>query len=527
MKRGRTQLVHSRLFSLITVCCLMFGLLPAAYAEETPVQKARNSVVRTFTAATVQYWGTQKNIYGVSGTGFFVGEQNTPVQYVVSNRHLFRAEDLLAEVKGLDARYQNATITDVRVWVLVDGKAYEVEYVDGVTLSQIADLAILKIERPISERVAAMLGDADDLDVTDTVYAIGFPGYSDVADSNNSTTDGYESQLVKEYPSGIDDMSVTQGYVVKNHVTVGGIDHIQHAAAIRGGNYGGPLLKADGTVVGVNTRVRDSDEETANFAIDVSSIRTFLRQNQVPYYNATDLKTLPTSSPAPTPSPTPTPTPTTTPTPTPTQTPTPTSSPSPDPDPGPGPGPDMLWIVIGVVACAAVLVLIFFAVQKGKTKKAPKEPDIPERKPAELKENKQERITPLPNSIRPDEKNQVIISEEKQKSQSVMNNSETRTVTFSVVGHDQLSFPLEIEKGRDLSMGRDTRADLILNKDDRKLSGVHCIIRLEDEGLHVKDAGSRNGTAVNGVPLTSNSMILLKEGDILHAGEYDYRVSFR
>lgn len=102
----------------------------------------------------------------------------------------------------------------------------------------------------------------------------------------------------------------------------------------------------------------------------------------------------------------------------------------------------------------------------------------------------------------------------------------TRSVLFTAVGHDRIRIALKIEEGKSLTLGRDSRADLILNPDDKKLSGVHCLIRIEQDQLLVKDAGSTNGTAVNGVPLYGSSEIRMSEGDTLHVGGYEYRLHF-
>ena len=561
---------------LLLVLVMLLTAAPVAHAAEAGVQEARSTVVRTYTAATVKYWGTHEDTYAVSGTGFFVGEQGEAVQYVVSSRQLFDSAELLEEVKKLDAKYAQAQITDIRVWVLIDGQAYPINYVNGVTLSQIADLAILKLSEPVTVRSAAVLGDADELDSTDRVYAIGFPNSSDMEDSNNAATDSPESRIVKDYPSRVGNMSVTEGYVVKNHVVIGGIDHVQHAAAISGGNSGGPLLLSDGSVVGMNTQINEEETETANFAIDVSFVKTFLRQNGVSYVNAADLvreqadetaETDPAAGEAEEADLAAEETEETDPavteplaeeqeeepdtsaiteegsaeaegTETETENETTEQTDGDDAedtadDSGSGGNEDeeddesnyLLWGGIGG-GILAVLILIAVLMKKRKSEDKPvtdhsetsTEPTVSwddlvggsETETIPTKENAQTEIRGLKKT------GTVTIPQKK-----------TRKLTFTTVGHDRLSFTLDIEEKRDLTHGRDKRADLILNTDDKSLSGVHCQIRFENNELLVKDAGSKNGTFVNGIQLQPGSIVRMADGDTLRVGNYEYRVQLQ
>lgn len=100
-----------------------------------------------------------------------------------------------------------------------------------------------------------------------------------------------------------------------------------------------------------------------------------------------------------------------------------------------------------------------------------------------------------------------------------------RKLRFTVVGVDALFIEIELEEGRTVTLGRDKRADIVFNPNDPKLSGVHCRVLLNGSLLRVWDAGSTNGTAVNGVPLQANYLDMA-EGDILTVGAYRYRLHF-
>ena len=100
-----------------------------------------------------------------------------------------------------------------------------------------------------------------------------------------------------------------------------------------------------------------------------------------------------------------------------------------------------------------------------------------------------------------------------------------KVIRFTTVGNNSFSVDLQLEEGRETTVGRNEKANVILNKDDRKLSSVHFVVVYKEDALRVWDAGSTNGTLVNDVPLKGNS-IEMHDGDILGAGSYRYRLQF-
>ena len=292
MKKNSYFRAVSLLLCLVIICSFLVSA-PKANADNS-VQNARNSVVRFF---TLLEFGNKKTIEA-TGTGFFVGAKGASAQYIVTNRHVVDIESMAKDVQKTVTGYRNAKLTGFIVLAVINDEVYEIDYANNVTLSQIADLAIVKLSTPVTTRVPATLGNTDSIDVTDTVYAIGFPGYADVEDKPVNVDDSLKSYVVKEYPSEISNMSVTKGSVVKNHVTVDGIDHIQHDAAISGGNSGGPLVDESGAVLGMSTWGVVTESATANYAIDVSNIKTFLKQNNVPFIDGPEKPAAVTQVPA-------------------------------------------------------------------------------------------------------------------------------------------------------------------------------------------------------------------------------------
>ena len=140
-----------------------------------------------------------------SGSGFVIDKKG----YILTNAHVIR---------GMDA---------INV-VLATGDEYKAEVVgrDDKT-----DIALLKIEaeEPLT---AVILGDSDDLQVGESVLAIGSPYGLD-----QTVTRGIISALGRRLPS--------EDYV----------PFIQTDAAVNPGNSGGPLIDKNGKVIGINSQI--------------------------------------------------------------------------------------------------------------------------------------------------------------------------------------------------------------------------------------------------------------------------------
>lgn len=143
------------------------------------------------------------------GTGFIIDEQG----HVVTNEHVVRDGDQLRVILA-DGQRRPATLV---------GK-------DPLT-----DLAVVRM----AGRVPATLtfGDSDALQVGQPVLAIGSP----LGQFTNTVTSGIVSALHRDVPG-----QETQGMAAYSNL-------IQHDAPINHGNSGGPLIDANGQVIGVNT----------------------------------------------------------------------------------------------------------------------------------------------------------------------------------------------------------------------------------------------------------------------------------
>lgn len=140
--------------------------------------------------------------------------------------------------------------------VLYDGKTYSATLIGS---DSITDLALIKINA--TGLTAAEFGSSTDLQVADTVMAIGNPGGMEF---NSSVTVGYISALNREITNS------ETGYTMKC---------IQTDAAINPGNSGGALVNMKGQVVGINSsKIVATGYEGLGFAIPVDTVQPIISQ---------------------------------------------------------------------------------------------------------------------------------------------------------------------------------------------------------------------------------------------------------
>lgn len=171
-----------------------------------------------------------------SGSGFIVSADG----YVVTNKHV---------VEQTDVEY--TVITD-------DGTKYPATV---VAKDPSNDIAVIKIEGenfPYLE-----FGDSDALQVGQTAIAIG----NALGEFSNSVSVGIVSGLAR---------SLTAGDGFGNSEELSGI--IQTDAAINFGNSGGPLLNAQGQVIGVNVAMAQA--ENIGFALPANLVKTVVADVQ-------------------------------------------------------------------------------------------------------------------------------------------------------------------------------------------------------------------------------------------------------
>lgn len=97
-------------------------------------------------------------------------------------------------------------------------------------------------------------------------------------------------------------------------------------------------------------------------------------------------------------------------------------------------------------------------------------------------------------------------------------------VKFIAVGYESKEVRLFLPEGKILTLGRNQKANLVLDAKDTHLSSIHCKIRCMQNIINIWDMDSQNGTFVNGVPVKKLGMAIVNNEDIVRMGSYEYRV---
>ena len=147
-----------------------------------------------------------------------------------------------------------ATSMSVRFW---NGATYKASLVGSDAST---DLAVIRVDAPGSLLSPLTLGDSDKLQVGDGIVAIGSP-----FGLQETVTSGIVSALHREMTA-------------PNNFTIN--DSIQTDAAINHGNSGGPLLNAQGQVIGINSQIdsQSGGSDGVGFAVPSDTVRAIASQ---------------------------------------------------------------------------------------------------------------------------------------------------------------------------------------------------------------------------------------------------------
>jgi len=175
------------------------------------------------------------------GTGFVIDTQG----HIVTNQHV------VADAEEIEVDFPSGD----RAWAEVLGTDLD------------SDLAVLKVDVPADRLFPLPLGDSDQVQVGDTVIAIGNPfGLSGTMTSGIISAIGRTLDSERASPGG---QPFSSG------------DILQTDAAINPGNSGGPLINLQGEVIGVNRAIRtesftvsgNAANSGVGFAIPVNIIK--------------------------------------------------------------------------------------------------------------------------------------------------------------------------------------------------------------------------------------------------------------
>jgi S1-C subfamily serine protease len=173
-----------------------------------------------------------------TGSGFVVDSQG----HVLTNNHVIEGADRITVKLG------------------ASDKTYEAKVVGADPAS---DLALLEVEAPADQLHPLTLGHSSEMEVGDSVVAIGNPFGLD-----RTVTSGIVSALQRQ-------IEAPDGFSITNV--------IQTDAAINPGNSGGPLINAAGEVIGINSQIATgggggNGNLGIGFAIPIDTARVEIHQ---------------------------------------------------------------------------------------------------------------------------------------------------------------------------------------------------------------------------------------------------------
>lgn len=411
------------LIALLTV--LLTGTAFASNSGGKAAAESRSGVVRVVALGPDGYYSL--------GSGFGVGEAGKETDTFVTNQHVVYGTYQLEDGTIMD-------LPAVAVWILKNSNAWnpatgldttqcipcEILYVEE---SGYPDIAILKTAEPVAGRMALpLLDDESKLEVGDTVYSLGYPGSSDYTE---------QSIYGEKWVAGVEDVTVTSGVVSRftTSATFGNTRLIQHDAKINHGNSGGPLINADGAVVGINTygfgqNVSSGDEQS--FAsVRISYVMDVLDDLDIEY------------------------------------------------DVYSGSHAWVAVVIIVVVVLAAAAVVLLVLKKKKPTAKT------------EAKNKSQPQPAAAPAS--------TVAADNRPRIQGLS----------GVFAGQRYTIEPSVRIGRDPS-----KNDLVYPADTQGISGVHCVLMVDNGQVWLKDLGSTYGTYLaNGQRLAANEAVKLSIGD--------------
>ena len=217
---------------------------PVAMAQPNPVAAQTSTigqVYRQVAGAIVQVGVT------LNGGGRFGGGEGEGTGIILDNAgHILTNNHVVNNAKTVRVRLLDGTTLDANV----------------VGTAPQDDLAVIQANIPADKLVVAQLGTSANVQVGDTVIAIGNPFGLD-----HTVTAGIVS-------------AVNRDWTPTNGRTMNGM--IQTDAPINPGNSGGPLLNEQGQVIGINTAIESPVEGSVGigFAIPIDRAKELLPQLQ-------------------------------------------------------------------------------------------------------------------------------------------------------------------------------------------------------------------------------------------------------
>lgn len=173
------------------------------------------------------------------------------------------------------------------------------------------------------------------------------------------------------------------------------------------------------------------------------------------------------------------------------------------------------YVIAGIVAVLVILAAVIFICMRNKAKK-----EAAQKEEAEREAEEREKVERKAREEEAKRKSDVTVFR-----QAPAPPQSCYEVKFTAINHENIVFVLDIPEGKTVTIGRNKKADLVLNPEDKHLSSVQCKVYCMQNAINVWDMNSQNGTYVNGVPIKQIGMATVQNSDVIRMGSYEYRIN--
>lgn len=500
----KKSLTHSkRILSLLMALMLAVSLVFSVAITASADSKANENVLNVKNSVL------QFNMYYEPGQNMpnaFVGASSC---FLINSTHVLTCQhSVLPDEETVDLLYAYYKALGFKNFKYDEKKlVYKVVVNGGIEVSATLknsstnDYAILTLNSTV-KRDPVVLGNSSELEKTQTVYTLGFPGDTKVTQDSITYTD--------------DKLSITSS-IVSNLPEHSGVKRIQYNADTAGGSSGGPVVDEDGNVVGIHQGSLKANDKYV-YAVCIDQVKAALDDLAIEYEPADgsvsndtdedtddddsdeDATTVATTEAA-------------------TQ---PTTAAATEPESG---GFDAkLIIIIAIIAVVIIIVIVVVIIIASSKKKSggnnnngngPKPPVPPTP------------ITPPVGGSRTPPVPPTIPSNEGAGETSVLGEGAGET---TVLGNQSQGFTLLRKRNNEKI--NISKAEFVIGKERRKvdycvsdnnsISRAHAKIKVRGGRCYISDLNSTNCTYVNGTRISPNQEVVLSKGDSVKISDEEF-----
>lgn len=266
-KRRNDDVAGNRMKRILYLILLIGGSVlfvkSTKAAEKDPVEEVKNSIVEVQAGLTL----SDGKFYPVkNASGCLISNDSDGVYVVTANHSVIISEKEKKRFWKKISQDNYNISKSIRLVVKGDVTAEATV----LASSKKYDFCVLDINNVLQEKQALRLGSEEDVNIGDTIYALGFP-----AEVQNGGKLQYTADEVEIHSGEIQDTSA----LMKNR------EYLQHSAVVTPNNSGGALVTEDGYLVGINNAAVVNEDFDAFYALPVGEIREILDNYGVFYDN--------------------------------------------------------------------------------------------------------------------------------------------------------------------------------------------------------------------------------------------------